>query len=101
MTADFHMYFGNTTSQDEDRDYLNQFDKWCYDRNLDDNVKQRIGKPVIGHIDCKASFGTLIQEQINNICNGYNNIHAIIVDDKKSTYEWTIRNEEIDIEQHA
>ena len=44
---------------------------------------------------------SLIQEQINNICNSYNNIHAIIVDDKKSTYEWTIRNEEIDIEQHA
>ena len=101
MTADFHMYFGNTSSQEEDRDDMDAFNKWCYDRQIDESVKQRIGKPVIGHIDCKASFGTLIQEQINNICNGYNNIHAIIVDDKKSTYEWTIRNEEIDIEQHA
>ena len=33
--------------------------------------------------------------------SGYNNIYAIIVDDKKTTYEWTIQQEEIDIEQHA
>jgi hypothetical protein len=48
-----------------------------------------------------ASFGTRVQQNINNIVNGFNNIHAIIIDDQKSTYEWTMKQEEIDIEQHA
>ena len=85
----------------KDRDYLDAFNKWCYDRQLDESVKHRIGKPVIGEIDCMSSFGTRVQEEINNIVNGFNNIHAIIIDGEKSTYEWTIKQEEIDIEQHA
>ncbi len=101
ITADFVLYFGNTSTNEQDRDDMVAFDKWCYDRKLPEAVKQRIGKPVVGEMDCMASFGTRIQEQINSIVNGFNNIQTIIVDDKKSTYEWTIQQEEIDIEQHA
>jgi hypothetical protein len=32
---------------------------------------------------------------------GYNNIYAIILDEYKSTYEWVMSEEEIDIQQHA
>ena len=101
ITADFVLYFGNTSTVEQDRDDMVAFNKWMYDRKLDDSYKKRIGKPVVGEIDCVASFGTRVQEDINNIVNGFNNIHAIIIDDQKSTYEWTMKQEEIDIEQHA
>lgn len=101
ITADFCLYFGNTSSMEEDRDDMMAFDKWCFDRKLDESVKQRIGKPVVGEIDLMSSFGYKTQEKVNEICTGFNNIQAIIVDDKKATYEWTIQQEEIDIEQHA
>jgi hypothetical protein len=47
------------------------------------------------------SFGTARQDSVVQQCTGYNNIYAIIVDDKFKTYQWTMKDEEIDIKQHA
>ena len=65
------------------------------------SANKRVGKPWVGEINFTKTFATQIQMDVLKQMSGYNNIYAIIVDDKKTTYEWTIQQEEIDIEQHA
>ena len=80
-----------------------EYVQWLYSRGLEDHApaKSRIGRPWVGEIDFRKSFGTTEQDTVVQHLTGYNNIYAIIVDDKFRTYGWTMKDEEIDIKQHA
>ena len=77
-------------------------EKWLYDRGLREHAPawQRIGKPTVASMDF-TPFGTAQRSRITEILNGFNNIYAIIIDKYKTTYEWTMKQEEIDIQHHA
>lgn len=102
LIPDFHMYFGVTSTVEQNKMLLTQYEKWLYDRGLREHAPawQRLGKSTVATIDFKP-FGTAQQSKVTEILNGYNNIYAIIIDKYKATYEWTMSEEEIDIQQHA
>ena len=102
LIPDFHMYFGSTNTVEQNKMLLTKYEKWLYDRGLREHAPawQRIGKPTVATIDF-APFGTAQQSKVTEILNGFNNIYAIIIDKHKATYEWTMSEEEIDIQQHA
>ena len=103
MVPDFHMYFGVSSTQEQNKMLEAEYVQWLYSRGLEDHApaKSRIGRPWVGEIDFRKSFGTTEQDTVVQHLTGYNNIYAIIVDDKFRTYGWTMKDEEIDIKQHA
>ena len=103
MVPDFHMYFGSTSTQEQNKIRKTEYEKWLYDRGLlnEPSANIRIGKPWVGEINFRKTFNTAIHMDVLQNMSGYNNIYAIIVDGKKTSYEWTIQQEEIDITQHA
>jgi len=102
LIPDFHLYLGTSASMEQIKIYETVYWKWLHDRGLKDHepALTRAGKPWVGQIDW-TPFGTGVNSQILKKLNGYNNIYAIIVDEHKATYEWTMSQEEIDIQQHA
>lgn len=102
IIPDFQIYLGSTQTQEDRKMKETRYWKWLYDRGLRDHepALTRVGKPWIGEINLKP-FGNMQQMSVIKKLNGYNNIYAIIVDQHKSTYEWTMSEEEIDIQQHA
>jgi|TARA_Y100000114_G_C11755488_1_gene326619 hypothetical protein len=103
ITADFHMWFGITSAVEEIKLREVAYWKWLYNRGLRDNplANIRLGQAEIGHIDFRKTFNNEIPAEVQQIMTGYNNIYAIILDEYKSTYEWVMSEEEIDIQQHA
>jgi len=102
IIPDFQIYLGSTNTVENRKMKETQYWKWLYDRGLrgHEPALTRVGKPWIGEINLKP-FGSQNQMRVIEKLNGYNNIHAIIFDEYKSTYEWTMSEEEIDIQQHA
>ena len=103
ITADFHVWLGNTSSVEEIKMRETKYWKWLYNRGLRDEplANKRLGQAEIGQIDFRKTFNNEVPNLVQQNINGYNNIYAIILDDYKSTYEWLMSEEEIDIQQHA
>ena len=103
ITADFHMYFGSTTSVEENKMAQTRYWKWLYDRGLRNHepANTRVGQSMLGEINFLKTFSNRNPEHVLQNLNGYNNVYAIIVDNQKTTYEWIMSNEEIDIQYHA
>ena len=103
ITADFHMHFGRGTSTQEDQTSKQNYNGYLDSRGLSNYkpAQTRVGQCLVGCVDFKKSFNSTIIEQIQNLVNEYNNVYAIMVDEYKTTYEWIMSQEEIDILQHA
>tara|TARA_S200002703_G_C3777828_1_gene239535 strand:+ start:354 stop:1409 length:1056 start_codon:yes stop_codon:yes gene_type:complete len=103
ITADFHMFFGATSTVELTKIREASYWKWLHNRGLlnEQSANTRLGQAEVGHIDFRKTFDHEIQEKVQQSITGYNNIYAIILDEYKSTYEWIMSEEEIDIQQHA
>ena len=103
IIPDFHVYFGNTTTDEENILALKEYKDWLAFRNLSDHepANKMLGKPVVAMCDFNRSVGANSQAEVCEKLNEYSNVYALIVDEKKATYEWTMEQQEIDIEQHA
>jgi|TARA_B100001964_G_C14185478_1_gene578410 hypothetical protein len=103
IVGDFALYLGNTTHED-DHWLRENYPKWLIKRGLDKHkpALHKLGKPIVAKFDYATSFGAgYSQENIRKIMSNYCNIYSIIVGDIKSTYEWRMHDEEIDIKHHA
>ena len=78
--------------------------KWLTKRGLDKHepALHKLGKLIVARFNHEKSFGARYsQENIRKMLSNYCNIYSIIVGDVKSTYEWRMHDEEIDIKHHA
>ena len=103
IVGDFVVYLGNSTSIEENKMIQTRYWKWLFDRGLrkHEPANIRVGKPAVAECDFIKSIGVRDPIEVVKILNGYSNIYAIIVNEQRTNFEWTMSNEEIDIQYHA